>query len=178
MRQWDILRRGGLKGKIMKSPPVENLIETWQRCTTIAQRQTQDLTQAESLLRPPVAGNCMNWVLGHILDNRDTCLEYLGQPRLLGPAERETYQRGSQALEDPGAAVDLSALLQALAQSNTLLAAALQALPPDGLEREVIFVGNPRPLGGLLAFLQWHETYHLGQLELLRQLAGKTEKII
>jgi hypothetical protein len=166
------------KGKTMKAPPVENLIETWQRITTITQRQTEGITQAESLLRPPVAGNCMNWVLGHMLENRDTCLEYLGQPRLLSTAETATYQRGSAALEEHGAAVELSILVQKLAQSGEQLATVLQALPAGSLESEVLFYNNPRSLGGLLAFLQWHETYHLGQLELLRQLVGKTEKII
>jgi hypothetical protein len=29
-----------------------------------------------------------------------------------------------------------------------------------------------------IAFSHWHETYHVGQLELLRQLAGKNDKVI
>jgi hypothetical protein len=33
-------------------------------------------------------------------------------------------------------------------------------------------------LGGVLAFLNWHEAYHVGQLELLRQLAGKNDQVI
>lgn len=162
----------------MKTPPVENLIETWQRITTIAQRQTDGLTQADSLLRPPAAGNCLNWVLGHILEGRDTCLEYLGQARLLSAQEAALYQRGSEALVESAAVPQLSHLLQKLAESQDRLVAALQALPPADLEREVLFYNTPRSLGGLLAFLQWHETYHLGQLELLRQLAGRTEKVI
>ena len=33
-------------------------------------------------------------------------------------------------------------------------------------------------LADWVAFLHWHETYHVGQLELLRQLAGTNDKII
>ena len=32
--------------------------------------------------------------------------------------------------------------------------------------------------GEQIAFSNWHETYHVGQLELLRQLAGKDDKVI
>ena len=47
---------------------------------------------------------------------------------------------------------------------------ALQELRRDG-ERTL-------PLGTLLHFANWHETYHVGQTELLRALAGKTDKVI
>ena len=33
-------------------------------------------------------------------------------------------------------------------------------------------------LGERLVFLHWHETYHVGQLELLRQLAGTNDAVI
>ena len=33
-------------------------------------------------------------------------------------------------------------------------------------------------IGGMVSFLAMHETYHVGQLELLRHLAGKNDKII
>ena len=44
--------------------------------------------------------------------------------------------------------------------------------------REATFAGNPRPLGKLLFFLYFHESYHVGQTEIFRQLAGKDDKII
>jgi hypothetical protein len=40
------------------------------------------------------------------------------------------------------------------------------------------FQGSERAVGQALAGLHWHETYHTGQLELLRQLAGKNDAII
>jgi uncharacterized damage-inducible protein DinB len=33
-------------------------------------------------------------------------------------------------------------------------------------------------LGQLIFFLFWHESYHVGQPEYLRQLAGKDDKVI
>lgn len=161
----------------MKSPPLENLTETWERNNNLAHRFVVDITQAESLLRPPVAGNCMNWVLGHILENRDNCLKLLGQEPVLSEEETQTYRRGSEALVEPGAASDIAALIEKMDASLQRLTASIQALPAGGLETEVYY-NKLRPLGEALNFLQWHETYHLGQLDPLRQLAGKTEKII
>jgi hypothetical protein len=37
---------------------------------------------------------------------------------------------------------------------------------------------DDQTVGKQITFLQWHETYHLGQLEPLRQLAGKNDKVI
>ena len=37
---------------------------------------------------------------------------------------------------------------------------------------------NDRTVADRLLFLAWHEGYHLGQTEYLRQLAGKDDKII
>ena len=40
-------------------------------------------------------------------------------------------------------------------------------------------VGNQKStLGERLFFLYFHETYHVGQTEFLRQLAGKDDKVI
>jgi hypothetical protein len=37
---------------------------------------------------------------------------------------------------------------------------------------------NRRTLGERLEFIHWHETYPVGQLEILRQLAGMNDAII
>ena len=38
-------------------------------------RNLDDVTNDESLLQPPGAGNCLNWVLGHIVAARNTVLK-------------------------------------------------------------------------------------------------------
>jgi hypothetical protein len=37
---------------------------------------------------------------------------------------------------------------------------------------------NRRTVGERIEFMQWRETYHVGQLEILRQLAGVNDAII
>jgi hypothetical protein len=46
------------------------------------------------------------------------------------------------------------------------------------LAAPVGFRDREQPRGAALAGLLWHETYHLGQLELLRQLAGTDDALI
>ena len=45
-------------------------------------------------------------------------------------------------------------------------------------DREIPDGDRTLPLHWCVYFRQFHLNYHLGQLEMLRQLAGKTEKII
>ena len=47
--------------------------------SSIAQMQAKDLTHEDSLLQLPFRGNCLNWVLGHMLSNRDAILGWLGE---------------------------------------------------------------------------------------------------
>ena len=56
----------------------------------------------------------------------------------------------------------------------------LRAAPslPIALAEVVETRFGERPVGQHVAGLHWHETYHTGQLELLRQLAGKNDAII
>jgi hypothetical protein len=163
---------------MMHISPAESLIKVFERNNDVIHMQAKDITQAESLLRLPSGGNCMNWVVGHILADRDVCLRFLGQPTLLSEEEFAIYDRGSDLLTDSEKASPMSQLLEKIALSCELLTTALRSLPKNGLETVVEFGSHPAELGKTIAFLQWHETYHIGQLELLRNLAGKHEHLI
>lgn len=159
-------------------PTAESLANSFDFNTHLVRLQAQGLTHAESLVQPPFRGNCLNWVVGHMLSGRDTCLRLLRQPVLFTAPELEIYDRGSPPLTDPARALPLEDLLSRLGEAGQRLRAALESLSEIDLGSEVPISGGPRPLGEMLAFLQWHETYHLGQLELLRQLAGKDDQVL
>jgi uncharacterized damage-inducible protein DinB len=74
-------------------------------------------------------------------------------------------------------AVSLPLLLQAINQAQTAVAAALASLTSEDLA-QWHDADKRFSLGDRLAFLHWHETYHVGQLELLRQLTGVNDAII
>jgi uncharacterized damage-inducible protein DinB len=159
----------------MTSP--DKLIQLYQRTQWIIAKQTEGLTHADSLLQLPFRGNCLNWVLGHILVYRDKVLELLGETPILSDSQPQLYRRGSEALTDGEAAVPLEKLLEALKQSGERLVAALGNVTAGRLEA-IADEENQRSVGERIEFMQWHETYHVGQLEILRQLAGKNDAII
>jgi uncharacterized damage-inducible protein DinB len=139
------------------------------------QMQVKDVTQAESLLQLPFKGNCLNWVVGHILDTYSICLEWMGQPAIRSEAEASTYGYGSQPMTDPTRAYDLSDMLKRLDLAAKQIPATLDGLAPVELEREIeLWLGNV-PLVDALFYMLCHVYYHTGQLEQLRELAGKNE---
>jgi uncharacterized damage-inducible protein DinB len=153
------------------------LVRQYERTHWIIVKQTEGLTHADSLLQLPFRGNCLNWTLGHILVYRDRSLEMLGQGPVLSADGVEIYRRGSEPLTVAGAAIPLERLLAALDETQGALVTGLKKLTPDALEAKPQEDGERR-VGEMLAFWQWHETYHVGQLEILRQLAGKDDAII
>ena len=157
--------------------PVQ-LAEAFGRNVAIAQMQAKGLSHADSLRQPPFRGNCLNWVLGHMLTSRDDMLAWLGQPEV-GGERAARYRRESEPVVGPADDVlPLDELLSGLARSQDVLAAALAEVTEGDLDREVLLGSRAAPLRNRLFFLYFHETYHVGQTELLRQLCGVDDKVI
>lgn len=162
----------------MTHPGAETLMRSFALTHHIIRLQTDGLSHQDSLLQPPFRGNCLNWVLGHILVGRNTALQLLGEPPFWGEDEVSRYGTGSAPITNEERALPLGRLLGELDRSQERLTAALGRMQPEGLAAEIEFRQSKRPLGQALAGLHWHETYHTGQLELLRQLAGRDDAII
>ena len=158
--------------------PQKNLINTLKRNHHTLHDEIKDISHAESLVQPPYNVNCLNWVLGHILTSRDTSLRLLHLPCQLTEAEEKVYGYGSLPLTDPGTAIDFDALVEKLDCSFGQLALAIAALSAEDLSSDTQVYGPSQTLYDWLAFFQWHEAYHIGQLDLLRQMSGKNDKII
>ncbi len=157
--------------------PVQ-LAGAFERNLAIAQMQAKGLTHEDSLRQLPFRGNCLNWVLGHMLVSRNDILGWLGQ-ELAGGLRADRYRRESDPVT--GQAEDilpLDELLALLATSQERLTAAMAQLTEADLNREVMLGGRSSPLRNRLFFLYFHDTYHVGQTELLRQLAGVDDKVI
>jgi uncharacterized damage-inducible protein DinB len=136
--------------------------------------QIDGLTHEDSLLQPQFRGNCLNWVLGHILTGREPVLIALGEAIPWNNEEVVRYKPDSEPITDVGNALTLERLQSALEESQTRILAGLQHASEEFLRTPV----EEETVGEKIAFAHWHETYHVGQLELLRQLAGKNDKVI
>jgi uncharacterized damage-inducible protein DinB len=155
----------------------EHLLEALNRDHWIINQQAKDLTHEESVLQLPFRGNCFNWILGHIVVYRDKMAAILEIEPALSSAEAEPYGRGSDPIVDADSAIPLERLLAAADQVQQRLLKTLEVVPNSLLET----VYDPERGHTVLdrfVFLVWHETYHVGQLEILRQLAGKDDAII
>ncbi len=153
------------------------LADGFESATRVIHVHVDDLTHDESLIQPPANGNCLNWILGHVIASRHNTLEFLGEPALWDDDQVARYKRNSDPVTGEGPGVlRLEALLHDLDQTGARVVAAIRALPPEAAERTVELFD--RPLGAVLLFQYWHEAYHIGQMDFSRKLAGKTDKLI
>jgi hypothetical protein len=132
------------------------------------------LSHADSLLQPTDAeANCLNWVVGHVIANRNTALKLLNWPPTWPDELIARYQTGSLPVgpEDEGA-VEFAELLHDLGRTQQALTAALAQAAPGLLDAPY---SERQTVGQRLMSLAWHEAYHAGQTDFLRRLAGKTD---
>jgi uncharacterized damage-inducible protein DinB len=142
----------------------------------ILRRNTEGITHEESLTQPGTAGNCLNWLLGHLAWSNEQALQVLGQPPVLGEEALHRYKRGSEELRNSDEAIPMDQLLSALNQSFAGIDAGFAALTPEALEAPAPF--SPRKKadetkGSLLTLIMFHQAYHTGQTGILRRLLGK-----
>lgn len=129
----------------------------------------EGLTHDESLQQPGGGGNCLNWVAGHVVANRNHILDLLGEKPIWDEAAYAAYRRGSAPIVEPGKEIPFDDIVKDFGRSQERIQAGLARLKDEDL-------AAPRgkdTLGGSLHFLHFHEAYHIGQTALLRRMAGK-----
>jgi len=162
----------------MKYPDAETLIQKYKLTAYIIHHQTEGISNEESVIQPPVSGNCMNWILGHILNDRNLVLSLLGEEAVFNDAETDLYKRDSDPITGFEDGLPFDQLLEKFDISQKRIIAGLRSITPERMD-EIDEAGTRKEeVGALISFIHWHETYHTGQFELLRQLAGKNDKVI
>lgn len=152
----------------------DQLTAEFGRNVGVIHRHIDDVSHAESLIQPPFQHNCLNWVLGHIMQNRDDLLRLLGAQPVLNEAESDRYQRGSEAVTTAApAVVDFARLRQLLDEQQQRLAGAFANSAVDAMSRKI----GDNTLGETMRVLYFHDAYHTGQIDILRQVAGKNDTI-
>jgi len=154
----------------------QKLIQSFQTTTWLINKQADGLSHEQMLLQLPFRGNCFNWVLGHIVTNRDKVLVLLGEEPQFSEDEVARYVRGSDPVVGAETAVHSQRLLEAQT-SQSKIEAALAKIKPEALTA-TFDAENDVTVAERINGLHWHETYHTGQLEILRQLAGKNDRIV
>jgi uncharacterized damage-inducible protein DinB len=114
--------------------------------------------------------NSLAFVAAHLVDGRHRLAEYLGAPRS-SPIAHEL--QGAKRQDDLAALPTVVELLAAWESVSAHLAVTVERLDTGHLAAEGRpFPGSDRTVLGGIAFLIQHESFHIGQLALLRRQLG------
>lgn len=158
---------------------IEEMIRLLNIENQLIHDQTENLTQEDTLIQPQPGGNCMNWVLGHMLKSQISVLLALGGEPPIDPEKLSRYRGGSEPVKGPGEGVwTLDDLLVGFDQVNTAITNRLGLMSDTDFDVEIQHGDKRVKRSWRVFFLNFHHAYHIGQLEILRNLAGKLDKIV
>ena len=136
--------------------------------------QLVDGFSAGDWARPPAGegGNTAHWILGHLAAARRSLVRKLGED-LPEESWESVFDLGSKPESTDGYPAP-PALLEDLNESGKLLTTRLEGMSQEDGAQEW---GTSFPDGGTTLadgahFLHFHESYHVGQLGLLRRMCG------
>lgn len=134
----------------------------------------EGITHEDSLVQPP-QGNCINWLVGHLMVHRNRMLETLGEPPAwTSESLLQRYDRGSEPITGDGPGVErFERLREEMDGAKEKILAAIQRGGDEALARP----SGKSTVGQSLLVLSMHEAYHIGQMGLLRRIAGKERAI-
>ena len=155
----------------MNLPDAESLTQFYATNHWLIGVLTEGLTNEDSLAQPPFDGNSLNWVLGHIIAGRHTAMKLIGAEAVWDKSEIDLYRTGSEPITSGDQAISLEKLAGDLDLTQERITAALDGKTEAELLEEGETDRGLKPIAEHLSGLHWHETYHVGQLELLRELA-------
>jgi uncharacterized damage-inducible protein DinB len=155
---------------------IELLRQQARSVRRVVQLQVAGLSHEDSLIQPRPAGNCLNWVLGHLQWVYEGTLPVLGQKPVLGQTALQRYARKGQPIQSADEARDFGELVKAWDEACSRVDHGLASLAPETLTRPAPHSPNDNPdetVGTLLCTVMFHQAYHAGQAAILRRIAGK-----
>ena len=155
------------------------LAKAFGRNSTIIAMQAAGLSHEESLLQTDFNINCLNWTIGHILVNRQRTITTAGGEPTVVAGTLDRYRRESDPITADGPGVlSLKDLVAGVEASQERIDGLLAEMPDHAFAAEEEIDGQMLSVARRLFFDYFHDTYHTGQTELLRQVAGTDDKII
>lgn len=133
------------------------------------------ITHDESLVGPDRGGNCINWVVGHMVTAYNHLLPAIGGDSVWDGERQALYDRGSAPITAE-LAVPISELAADFASAHDRVVERVAALTPEELAAPAPYspVSNPEEtIGSLIGLLAFHQSYHTGQTGILRRMVGR-----
>ncbi|MGH7510507.1 MAG: DinB family protein [Gemmatimonadales bacterium] len=142
----------------------------------VLERNLSELSDQESLTAPEKGGNCLNWVLGHLVRSRLMALQGLGQEAPFPLEDFNAYDDRGGVPFGRETALPLAELKRRFKATQEPLVRGLAGMSPETMAKPAPFspTGDPNEtMGSLLVAFTFHEAYHVGQTGLLRRVVGK-----
>lgn len=139
---------------------------------SLVTQQLEGIKHQESMYQPPHGGNCMNWILGHIIVARCNFLMMLDFPSIWDMARCRRFIPGSDPITAGNDTILFETMVEDLDKTQEQLLAALDQVSSYKLQE----FSDEKTIGEHLAFYNTHEAYHAGQLEILRQVINYHEQ--
>ncbi len=158
------------------SAAIEILRNQARMAQKVVRSNLDGVTQEETLIQPQPGGNCLNWVVGHLLAVYHHVLPLLHQAPVMPEDVLKRYDRGSQPIRNAAESVDISELMVAWDECSRRVDAGLAGLAPEMLDAPAPMSPNNDPnetIGSVLSAISLHQAYHAGQTGILRRIAGK-----
>jgi uncharacterized damage-inducible protein DinB len=157
----------------------ESLRHMFGLATRALAANLEGFTDEDALAQPPGGGNCVNWVVGHVIVHRNHMLRSLGHAPVWGADEDARYDRGSPPVTGAEGALPLARLTEALDRSREAVLGALESATDEQLAAVPASASGSAtgPIGRRLALLMVHEGYHAGQVATLRRISGRAGAI-
>jgi len=137
--------------------------------TDLVGKATVGIPAEQWMLKPGETSNHLLWVMGHLIWSRGNILRTLDVDWKLSWAKQ--FARGAkpeEILQYP----QVDEVVQTWADISDQLSACLASVSAEVLDKphdKPTFDGK---VGGFVAFLAFHETYHVGQVSYIRKWLG------
>jgi hypothetical protein len=152
----------------MPTPKAQSIIQDCEFHNRIMHHFIDDVSHEESVLQLPFEHNCMNWILGHIVTNRSHVLETVGAAHDWQEEVRVLYHQDTQPVTQESPSIQFEKLIAYLDESVHLLKAALEDVSEEWLEENHSNYRGEKTRYAHVTSFHWHESFHLGQLEILK----------
>jgi hypothetical protein len=175
-REMHIEDRKMATAPVAVSKEIEVLRQQARATQRVVRLNVEGISHEESLIHPQPEGNCLNWVIGHLVSAYQSIFPLLGQEPVMGEGRLKPYARHSSPLKDSAEAVPLQELLAVFGTASERVDAGLAVLAPKKLDEPAPYSPTNDPketVRSLLASISFHQAYHAGQTGLLRRVIGK-----
>jgi len=141
--------------------------------STLVNRALASLDESEIWQRPGEQSNSIGWILGHMTWSRNAMLHLMGGDPEVMPWG-SGFARGAESA-DRAAYPATDVIVSALKQVNRKLRERMETLTDADLSAQAA-VPTPSPdrsVRGAIAFLTFHDGYHVGQIAYVMKMLGK-----